>query len=165
MKLYVYHSTSPRKVELFLAEKNIAGIPTEFVDITKGGARTPEFLKKNPFGGVPVLELDDGSYIAESVSICRYFEALHPDPALFGTTAREIAEIDMWIRRVELNVLRAAGDFWVHGSPVTAHAIKDRIPEIAERAVSRLVHYYKLLDEQLAKYEFLAGDKYTAADT
>lgn len=163
MKLYTYHSTSPRKVELFLHEKGLK-VPTEFHNIGGGGARTADFLVKNPFGGVPVLELDDGTYIAESLAICRYFEVLHPEPNLIGRSAKEQAVIEMWTRRVELNVLDAAGEFWVHGSPVTAPMIKNRIPEIGARAVQRLHGYYKLLDAQLANNEFLAGDRYTLAE-
>src|SRR5579862_796007 len=79
MKLYgVWNMGNPRRVSVFLAEKGIE-VPWEFIDL-----KSPAFLKINPFGRMPVLELDDGSYLPETVAICRYFEALHPDPPLFG---------------------------------------------------------------------------------
>ncbi len=97
MKLYTYDcAPNPRRVHIYLAEKGIE-IPFEQVDIVKRANRSPEFIENvNAMGGLPVLELDDGSHIAESIAICRYFEALQPEPALFGTTPKEQAVIDMW---------------------------------------------------------------------
>src|SRR5215470_17742928 len=92
---------NPRRLRIFVAEKGLS-IPYEQVDILKGGGRTPEFLQKNPAGGVPVLELDDGSYLSESVAICRYLEGLQPEPNLLGRDLREQAEIERWNRRMEL---------------------------------------------------------------
>ena len=120
MKLYDYKGApNPRRVQIFLAEKGI-DVPLEQVDITKGVNRQPPFLGKNPVGSVPVLELDDGTCIAESVSICRYFEALHPAPPLFGSTPLEVATVDMWLRRVELNVMSMVGMVWINDHPLTA---------------------------------------------
>src|SRR5713226_3423593 len=104
MKIYDYKlAPNPRRVRIFLAEKKII-VPLEEIDIMKGVNRQPEFLRKNPLGGIPVLELDDGKCLAESVAICRYFEELHPEPALFGTGAIERATIEMWNRRMELSL-------------------------------------------------------------
>ena len=125
--------------------------------------KEPEFIKKNPLGGIPVLELDDGTCISESVAICRYFEALHPDPPLFGTSAVEIALIDMWLRRIELNLMFTVGQVWIHGHPFTAHLLK-QIPEAAEFGRVRANLGYKLLDDQLSQYEFIAGNSYSIAD-
>src|SRR5260370_1499345 len=103
MKIYERPvAPNPRRLRIFVAEKGIK-IPYEQVDILKGENRTPEFLAKNPAGGLPVLELDDGTYLAESVAICRYLEAQHPQPNLMGKDAREQAAIEMWSRRLELN--------------------------------------------------------------
>src|SRR5258708_35229615 len=105
MKIYDYKlAPNPRRVRVFLAEKGIS-VPFEEVDIFKGVNRQPEFLKKNPLGGIPVLELDDGRHLAESVAICRYFELLHPEPALFGKGAFEQASVEMVNRRVEVGLV------------------------------------------------------------
>src|SRR5271169_6309348 len=104
MKIYDFTlAPNPRRLRIFVAEKGLK-IPYEDIDIFAGKARTPEFLKKNPAGGLPVLELDDGSCIAESVAIARYLEALNPEPNLFGRNPSEAAEIEMWSRRMELNL-------------------------------------------------------------
>ncbi|HEU4427812.1 MAG TPA: glutathione S-transferase N-terminal domain-containing protein, partial [Myxococcota bacterium] len=87
MKLYENASApNPRRVRIFLAEKGIS-VPVEQVDILKRENREPAFRAKNPFGQVPVLELDDGTCISESVAICRYFEEVQPSPPLFGAGA------------------------------------------------------------------------------
>ena len=165
MKLLTFAGApNPRRVHLYLAEKGI-DVPCETVDIMTRQNRTPEFIEKvNPLGGIPVLELDDGSHIAESVAICRYFEVLHPEPSLFGTTAEEIARIEMWNRRMELNLMRPIGMVWVHGSPLTKAVMKNQIPEVAEqnRAVTREAHGF--LDRTLAKQPFIAGDAFSIAD-
>ena len=103
MKIYVDRNgtaPSPRRVRIYLAEKGLE-IPYERLEIHKQN-RTEEFKKKNRASTLPVLELDDGTCIAESMAICRYFEALHPEPPLFGATPLEQAEIEMWLRRIEL---------------------------------------------------------------
>ena len=102
MKLYDFtRAPNPRRVRIFLAEKGIT-VPMEQVDLFTGANRTPEALRRNPYGGLPVLELDDGTCIAESVAICRYFEDLHPEPALMGVDAKDRAVVEMWNRRMEL---------------------------------------------------------------
>src|SRR5262249_32078162 len=109
MKLYNHAlAPNPRRVRIFAAEKGIE-LTLQDVDILAGQSRTPEFLAKNPSGGVPVLELDDGSCVAESVAICRYLEGLHPEPNLFGRDLREQAQIEMWNRRMELELFAAIG--------------------------------------------------------
>jgi glutathione S-transferase len=161
--LYSYPmAPNPRRVRIFLAEKGIE-VPIQDVDITTGENRKPPFMEKNPVGSIPVLELDDGTCISESVAICRYFEALHPEPPMFGRTPQEIAHIDMWLRRVELNVMSTVGMVWIHGSPLTASII-DQIPKAAEQGRERAAMGFKLLDDQLASNEFIAGDQYTVVD-
>lgn len=163
MKLYDYKGApNPRRVQIFLAEKGIE-VPLEQVDITIGVNRKPPFLGKNPIGSVPVLELDDGTCIAESVSICRYFEALHPDPPLFGSTPLEVATIDMWLRRVELNVMSMVGMVWINDHPLTAPMFPQNIPAAKQGRV-RAAMGYKVLDDQLASSTFIAGDAYTVVD-
>src|SRR5215469_3096597 len=100
MKLYNEDNPAPnpRKVRIFLSEKGIS-VPLERVRMMKSEHKAPEFLQKNSLGQVPVLELDDGTCIAESVAICRYLEELHPEPALFGSNPIERAQVEMWVRR------------------------------------------------------------------
>ncbi|MDG2304902.1 MAG: glutathione S-transferase family protein [Candidatus Binatia bacterium] len=165
MKLYTYpDAPNPRRVHIYLAEKGIE-VPCEKVDITKRENRQPEFIERvNIMGGLPVLELDDGSHIAESIAICRYFEALHPDKPLFGAAPRDQARTEMWLRRIELNFMMPVGMVWVHGSPLTATIIKNQIPEVADQNREVVKRYFAFLNEQLATREFIAGDKYSIAD-
>lgn len=165
MKLYTYPGApNPRRVHIYLAEKGLS-VPFERVDIMTRANRTPEFLASvNPLGGLPVLALDDGTHIAESVAICRYFEALHPEPSLFGRTPAEIGRIDMWNRRVELGFMNAVGMVWIHGSPLTKAVVKNQLPEMAEQARALVRQSFAFLDGQLAGRPFLAGDAYSMAD-
>lgn len=163
MKLYDYKAgPNPRRVRIFLAEKGIS-VPLVHTDIVKREQKTPDFLTKNPIGSIPVLELDDGTCISESVAICRYFEELHPEPPLFGATPLEKAVIEMWLRRVELNFMVPVGMVWIHGHPLTARLIK-QIPEAAEQNRKRVHMGYKLLDDQLAENNFVAGKTYSVVD-
>jgi len=163
MKLYDnVMAPNPRRVRIFLAEKGIT-VPTEQVDIAKAANRSPEYLAKNPLGGVPILELDDGSILTESVAICLYFEGLHPQPPLLGVDARDKAFVEMWQRRMELGVLsNTAGCFR------NTHAFfKGRIPQVPEYgAVCKEAAAKQLawLDGELANRRFVAGERYSIAD-
>lgn len=163
MRLYEYTmAPNPRRVRVFLAEKGIQ-VPTVQVDITKAENHEPEFLAKNPLGTLPVLELDDGSYLAESVSICRYFEELQPEPPLFGTGAQERALVDMWQRRMEIEVLLPIAGCFRN----THDFFKGRLPQVPEYGeVCKQTANKRLawLDDVLADREFIAGDRYTIAD-
>lgn len=162
----IYSSTvapNPRRVRIFLAEKRIQ-VPFEDVDIGAAVNRKPEFRRNiNPMGEVPVLELDDGTHIAESVAICRYFEELHPQPPLFGVGARERAIVDMWNRRMEFNVLLPVAQTFRN----TSEFFKGRIPQVpqyAEVCRAAAEKIYTWLDEELATRRFIAGDNFTIAD-
>jgi glutathione S-transferase len=162
----IYSSTvapNPRRVRIFLAEKGIA-VPYEDVDITKAVNRRPEYRKNiNPMGEVPVLELDDGTHIAESVAICRYFEELHPQPPLFGEGPRERALVEMWHRRMEFHILMLVAQVFRN----TGEFFKGRIPQVAEYAEvcrSAAEKNYAWLDEELANRRFIAGDRFSIAD-
>jgi glutathione S-transferase len=165
MKLYTFAGApNPRRVHIYLAEKGIE-VPFEQVDIMTRANRTPEFTSQvNSMGGLPVLELDDGSHIAESVAICRYFEAEHPEPPLFGVTSFEQGIVEMWIRRIELNFMVPVGMVWVHGSPLTKGVVKQQLPEMAEQNRSIVRSYFGFLDRHLEAHQFLAGDAYSVAD-
>ncbi len=163
MKLYDFQGAPhPRRVNIYLLEKGIE-VPREHVDITTQENRKPPYTEKNPVGSIPILELDDGTCISESVAICRYFEALHPDPPLFGTTPLEIATIDMWLRRVELSLMSPVGTVWIHDHPLTA-GMFDQIKPAADQARITAAFGYKVLDDQLGNATFIAGETYSIAD-
>lgn len=153
---------NPRRVRVFLAEKGIQ-VPYEDVDIGKAVNRQPEFRKKNPMAGVPVLELDDGTCIAESVAICRYFEELHPEPNLFGVGAKERAEVDMWNRRIEFNLLQPIADSFRQRHEFFKGRIR-QVPEYADIQKLNAEDSLKWLDGELANRRFIAGDRFTIAD-
>ncbi|MBW2314410.1 MAG: glutathione S-transferase family protein [Deltaproteobacteria bacterium] len=159
MKLHTFATApNPRRVHVFLAEKGI-DVPLEHVDIMKRANKAPDYLANvDATGRVPVLELDDGSHIAESIAICRYFEALHPEPPLFGRTPTEQGRIEMWVRRMELDFMMPVGLAWVHGSPLTAAVMKEQIPAVAEQSRERVRRFYTFLDRELADREFVAGE-------
>ena len=163
MKLYNHdRAPNPRRARIFIAEKGLE-IPTEHIEIFAGQNRTPEFLKKNPSGGLPVLELDDGSHLAESVAICRYLEALHPQPNLMGRDGREQAFIEMWNRRMELELFGVVGRFFQQTNPL----FKGRFPQFADYGEAQratAMARTQRLDGELAGREFIAADRYTIAD-
>ena len=163
MKLYnLPPGTNPRRVRIFLAEKGIQ-VPMVDIDMMKDEHRTPDFLAINPLGTLPVLELDDGTILTESIAICRYFEALHPEPPLFGRTALEQAQVEMWDRRIELEFMRPISEAFRHGDDFW----KDRltqVPDYAEVARERVFENLSWLDDRLADREFIATDDYTVAD-
>ena len=153
---------NPRRVRIFLAEKGIE-VPIVQVDIGKAENRQAPFLAKNPLGGVPILELDDGRFLAESVAICRYFEGQHPDPPLMGIDGSDAAFVEMWNRRMEIEILRRTADCFRN----THEFFKGRIPQVAEYGeLCRTTARERLawLDGELADREFIAGDRYSIAD-
>ena len=163
MKLYNHSlAPNPRRVRIFAAEKGV-NLTLEEVDILAGQSRTPEFLAKNSSGGVPVLELDDGSHLSESVAICRYLEGLHPEPNLLGRDLREQADIERWNRRMELELFAAIGRTVQNTSPIFQGRFK-QFPEYGE--AQRAVVYQRLerMDRELNGHQFVAGDRFTIAD-
>jgi glutathione S-transferase len=153
---------NPRRVRIFLAEKGVE-VPTVQVDIGKAENRQPAYLAKNPMGGVPILELDDGTVIAESVAICRYFEETHPEPPLLGTDAKDRALVEMWQRRMELEIALPIMQCFRN----THDVFKGRIPQVPEYGeVMRESAGKRLawLDGVLAEREFVAGERFTIAD-
>jgi glutathione S-transferase len=164
MKLYGERlpAPNPRRVRIFLAEKGLS-IPYEDVPLRKAAHKTPEFKQKNSLGQVPVLELDDGSTLSESVSICRYLEELHPEPVLFGRNAFERARVDMWIRRVELVLMSPISHYWVHAHPLTA-ALLHQFKDFGESNRERTLKAMRWFDRELDGHAFVVGDSYTMAD-
>jgi glutathione S-transferase len=164
MKLYDSgRAPNPRRVRIFLAEKGIT-LPLEQVDIGKFEHKTAEFTAKNPMQGVPVLELDDGTLISESVAICRYFEELHPTPPLFGTGAVERAVVEMWNRRLDLGLYNSIAAVFRHSHPAMAEREVPQVPEWAAANRDKTNHFLRILDAQLARHTFVTGKTYTIAD-
>ena len=163
MKLYDSAiAPNPRLVRVFLAEKGIE-VPTVPVDIAKSENRQPPFLEKNPMGGVPILELDDGTIIAETVAICRYFEENQPAPPLMGTDPTDRAMVEMWRRRMELEIalpimqtFRNLHDYFKGRIP--------QVPEYGELCRKSAIKRLAWLDGELTDRRFVAGDRYTIAD-
>ena len=154
---------NPRRVQIFLAEKGIT-IPSETLDFMNRAHHTEAFKKINPMQRVPVLILDDGTAISESVAICRYFEALHPDPPLFGSGAKEQAVIEMWDRRMELNLLAAIIAAFRHLHPSMAGLEVPQVPEWGEANKPKVLDCLEWLNGELASHKFIAGDRFSIAD-
>ena len=153
---------NPRRVRIFLAEKGIE-VPFEELDILKG-LKTPEFTRLNPFQRVPVLVLDDGTAIAETMAICRYFEETKPEPALFGKGAKQRALIEMWNRRMELGLLACVAQAFRHLHPAAAQLEVPQVPAWGEANKPKAQEVMGILDTELGKRRFIAGDEYSVAD-
>ena len=153
---------SPRRVRIFLAEKGIS-IERREVDAAGGANATPDFLRLNPLGKLPVLELDDGTSIAESLAICRYLEALYPDPPLMGRTPREVADIEMWALRMDHELSQMIALSFVHSSDFYRGRI-EQIPEVASWARGRALETMNWLNHELSARRHIAGEDYTIAD-
>jgi len=163
MKIYDSKTApNPRRVRIFVAEKGIQ-IPYEEVDLVKAVNRGEEFRKKNPSGTVPVLELDDGTCISETVAICRYLEELHPNPPLMGVDAKDRALVEMWQRRMELELLIPIADAFRQRHDFFKGKIR-QLPEYAEVQKKNAEDRVARLNNELANRNFIAGDRYTIAD-
>lgn len=163
MKLYDFPGApNPKKLRVYLAEKGIA-VPIEQVDIVSGKNRSPEFLKKNPLGGLPVLELDDGSCLTESLAIIEYFEEQHPEPPMIGTTPLERARTRELERICELGVLNGVATVFQNTNPLFAGRIKQSA-DAAEGGRMRLGNALKVINERIGTNPFVAGNRPTIAD-
>jgi glutathione S-transferase len=163
MKLYDGgRAPNPRRVRIFLAEKAMS-LPVEKIDLANLEHKTAEFTALNPLQRVPVLVLDDGTVITESIAICRYIEGLRPEPRLFGRGALEEALVEMWNRRVELNLYQAVSAVFRHTHPAMKD-LESQIPEWGEANRPRVFDFLGLLDRELKNRLFVAGDHYSIAD-
>lgn len=152
----------PRRVRIFMAEKGIS-IERREVDAAGGANARPDFLQLNPLGKLPVLELDDGSVIAESLAICRYLEVLHPNPPLMGCTPQETAHIEMWTLRIDHELSQPIALAFVHSSDFYRGRV-EQVPEVATWSRARALQTMAWLDGELAERSHIAGDDYTLAD-
>jgi glutathione S-transferase len=164
MKLYDFPGApNPRRVKIFAAEKNIS-LDLINCDMAKREHKTREFLAKNPSGKIPVLELEDGRCISESIPICRYLESLVPEPNLFGNDAFEISFIESRNRHIELELWTQIGISWVNGPIVGSMGLFQQIPDAKVASDKNVKSYYKRLDNEFSASEYVAGNRYTVAD-
>ena len=171
MKLYDFTlAPSAQRVQVYLVEKGLE-VPTEQVNVREGALFVEPFMSMNPFHCVPFMALDDGTVIAESMSICSYLEELHPEPPLFGRTPAERAVVDMWLRRFELD-----------GFTPLLHALRNHLPNFAGRVVpgtrsdlpqspamvtrgkEMMEVFLGRVEPHMAQNEFVAGPEFTVAD-
>ena len=165
MKLYTSHrAPNPRRVRWVMAEKGIEDVEVIEVDILTGEHKTPEYRTRVGVPHVPALELDDGTTVSESVAICRYLEALWPEPNLFGGDAREQAVIEMWTRRCEFYLANPIMLSVRHSHPALAALEAVQIPQLAEYNRVAAEKFMKTLDRRLADHAFIAADRFTIAD-
>jgi glutathione S-transferase len=164
MKLYDGgRAPNPRRVRIFLTEKGIQ-VPLVPIDMAAFGHKGEEVTARNPLQRLPVLELDDGTVLTESVAICRYFEELYPEPALFGRGALGKALVEMWQRRIELNLFFTVAQAFRHTHPAMKEWEVPQVPEWGEVNRPKAVAFMKILDAHLASNAFACGDFFSIAD-
>ena len=165
MLLYDSIGPNPKVVRMFIAERGIAGIPTQTVDLRGAENRQEAYLAKNPTGGLPSLELDDGSNLAEITAICEYLDETASGPSLIGSTPQERAETRMWVRRIDLGIVEplTAGFRYSLGLKMFAPRMRC-IPQAADDLKLMAAEKLAWLDGQMAGKTFICGDRFTLAD-
>jgi len=165
MKLYTSNrAPNPRRVRWVMAEKGIADVELIEIDIMSGAHKTPDYRARVGVPHVPALELDDGTIISESIAICRYLEALHPEPNLFGHDAREQAIVEMWTRRGEFYLANPIMLSVRHSHPALVALEATQVPQVADYNRVGAERFMRTLDRHLADHEFIALDRFTIAD-
>ena len=163
MKIYDYPGApNPRKLRIYLAEKGLT-VPFETVDLVSGKNRAPDFLRINPLGGVPVLELDDGSHLTESLAIMEYFEEVNPAPPMIGSTPLERARTRELERIAEIGVLSGVAGVFQNTHPMFAGRLKQS-KDAAETAHMRAMNALRVLNDRIGSRPFVAGGRPTIAD-
>ncbi len=170
MKLYDFApAPNPRRVRIFAAEKGIA-LDIVPVDLSSGEHRQSPYRDINADLVVPVLELDDGTKICESVAICRYLDEMRPEPPLFGIDALDRAMTEMWHRRVEIQGFQGAAEALRNRSKFFENRALPgpvdyaQIPELAERGRQRVAQFFGMLDARLGESAFVASERFSIAD-
>jgi glutathione S-transferase len=164
MKLYDGgRAPNPRRTRIFLAEK---GIEVPLVPVDLGGLEhmSAQYAAINPIKRLPALALDDGTVITESIAICRYFEALQPEPALFGRGALDSARVEMWNRRLELHLLFPVSHVFRNSHPAMEAMEVPQVPAWAEANKPRILEFITFVDGKLKDRPFMSGDSFTVAD-
>ena len=165
MKLYISpRAPNPRRVQMFIAEKNITGIQEVVVEIGKDEHRHADYRAKSPLAKVPVLELDDGRVLGETRAICSYLEGLYPEPNLMGERFEERAFIEMADRRMELYLFGGIANCIRHTHPGLAPLEKPQFPDFGRSQGEKVREVMRWLDAELAQQAFVAGERFTIAD-
>lgn len=149
---------------MFLAEKGISDIERVLVDLNSHEQKQAAFRARNPLARVPVLELDDGRFLAESRAICSYLESRYPEPNLMGRDGEERAFIEMADRQVEFFLFLTIGNCIRHTHPGLAVLEQPQFPDFGKSQGEKLREYARWLDAELAKHSYVAGDRFTIAD-
>lgn len=163
--MLLYHdprAPNPRRVRIFLSEKSVAYDTIEVL-IAQSAHQTAEFRKKNPISLLPVLELPDGRILRESMAICRFIEEQYPEPNLFGADAWERAQIEMWNRHAELELLWPISQVFRNSHAFWVGRIK-QAPEFAAIMREHVALRLEWLDGELGKRPYMAGERFTVAD-
>ncbi|MET1256856.1 glutathione S-transferase family protein [Aliikangiella maris] len=164
MKIYEFKAfPHPRRVRMFLAEKNI-DVAFEQINVPAGEHRTEAYLAKNPSAAVPLLELDNGNFISETVAICRYFEALQPEPALMGTTPEEQATIEMWQRKMDNSLMITVSHYFHHATEGLGELEIYQNHNWGEQNKAWANKGLEQLNQQLQTNSFVAGNSFSIAD-
>ena len=164
MKLYDGgRAPNPRRTRIFLAEKGIK-LPMQQIDLGALEHMSASYAAINPLKRVPALVLDDGTVITESIAICRYFEALTPEPALFGRDALETARVEMWNRRLELHLLFPISHVFRNTHPAMKAMEVPQVPAWAEANKPRILDFIGIVDRELEGRRFISGDNFSVAD-
>jgi glutathione S-transferase len=167
MKLYTenYPAPNPRKVHIYLDEKGIHDVERVHTKMSERMHKAPDFMAKNSLGQVPVLETNDGRFLSESVAICRFFEALHPTPPLFGRSPFEQAEVEMWIRRSEFRVWTPMGQVWINDDPRTSVVNPNQHKDYGAHMRKVTANAMRWINKELSGGgEYLVGDYFSMAD-
>jgi glutathione S-transferase len=165
MKLYsADRAPNPRRVLMFLAEKNITGLEVVNIDLNKGDHRAPGYLAKSPLAKVPALELDDGRVLTETRAICTWLEGQHPEPNLMGRDADERAFIEMTDRRIEFYLLAGLAQWIRHCHPGLAPLEQPQFPDYGRAQGEKAVAVARWLDQTLQSQPWMAGERFTIAD-
>jgi glutathione S-transferase len=165
MQLYIApRAPNPRRVQMFMAEKNITDINLVNVDLNQGEHRGAAFLAKSPQAKVPALELDDGRVLTETRAICTYLEGLYPEPNLMGHDFEDKAFIEMADRRAEWTLLLGAANAIRHTHPGLAALEQPQFPAFGQSQLEKLKTNAKVFDKILQTQTWMAGPRFTIAD-
>jgi glutathione S-transferase len=154
---------NPRRVRWLMAEKGITDVEVVTLNLMEGDHKTPDYVARAGLPNVPMLEMDDGTCITESLAICRYLESRYPEPNLFGRTPEEVAVIEMWTRRAEMMIATPLMIGVRHTHPAMGR-LEQQVPVIGEHNIESGRRALKLLDRRLSESEWLGGDRLTIAD-
>ena len=164
MKLFDSIGPNPKVVRMFMAERGIQ-LDTEKVDILAGDNRKDAYLRRNPSGTLPCLELDDGSFLAEILPVCEYLEEWAGASSLIGETPEERAETRMWARRLDLGICEPMANGFRYSEGKQMFEARMRvIPQAADDLKALAQEKLSWLDAQMEGKTFICGDRFTLAD-